>query len=246
MASIKCGNCGLTHESVAEVMKCYRLPERNPVRVNAQGETEPDQGNPEFRATTVAAGLRDFNKPTGEEFLGQFVGERRDLNVPFAEKDHAKGFGARWDPEKRTWYIEGDIPEDMPKKWLVKAESGPLFNRRAKREPIEDGFYKFDGEVYRVVHNQEETAQYASKMRSWDIALEVLLKMDHKEKPNLEWDYAPGIVNQLTSAMRFSKEEAEQFGKLYGSCAICGRKLRNPDSIKRGIGPVCAGKEGWL
>jgi hypothetical protein len=32
-----------------------------------------------------------------------------------------------------------------------------------------------------------------------------------------------------------------QFGKLFGRCGICGKKLTDPDSLIRGIGPDCAG-----
>lgn len=32
---------------------------------------------------------------------------RLNLKVPFAEKDQAKKLGARWDPARKLWYIEG-------------------------------------------------------------------------------------------------------------------------------------------
>jgi hypothetical protein len=38
---------------------------------------------------------------------------------------------------------------------------------------------------------------------------------------------------------------AKRFGKEIGRCGMCGRTLTNPDSIERGIGPVCAGNSGW-
>ena len=38
---------------------------------------------------------------------------------------------------------------------------------------------------------------------------------------------------------------AKRYGHELGKCAICSRTLTNPDSIERGIGPVCAGKSGW-
>jgi len=35
------------------------------------------------------------------------------------------------------------------------------------------------------------------------------------------------------------------YGMKYSSCSICGLELTNPESIKRGIGPICAAKFGW-
>lgn len=38
---------------------------------------------------------------------------------------------------------------------------------------------------------------------------------------------------------------AEAHGHLTGACSCCGRELTNPESVQRGIGPVCAAKYGW-
>lgn len=38
---------------------------------------------------------------------------------------------------------------------------------------------------------------------------------------------------------------AENYGLQLGKCGCCQRTLTNPDSIKRGIGPICAEKIGW-
>jgi hypothetical protein len=35
------------------------------------------------------------------------------------------------------------------------------------------------------------------------------------------------------------------YGRLTGSCACCGRTLTDPESIARGIGPICADNFGW-
>jgi len=40
------------------------------------------------------------------------------LNVPIAEKDEAKSFGARWDKEKTKWYAPPGIDVSLLKKWL--------------------------------------------------------------------------------------------------------------------------------
>lgn len=39
--------------------------------------------------------------------------------------------------------------------------------------------------------------------------------------------------------------EAIKHGKLTGRCAVCSRKLSDPESTARGIGPVCASRYGW-
>jgi hypothetical protein len=35
------------------------------------------------------------------------------------------------------------------------------------------------------------------------------------------------------------------YGKKFGRCAVCMRELSDPESIERGIGPVCAERMGW-
>jgi hypothetical protein len=35
---------------------------------------------------------------------------------------------------------------------------------------------------------------------------------------------------------------AAQYGRITGSCGICGRVLEDPESVARGIGPVCASR----
>lgn len=35
------------------------------------------------------------------------------------------------------------------------------------------------------------------------------------------------------------------YGKLTGTCGVCGRPLENEESVARGIGPICAGRMGW-
>lgn len=37
-----------------------------------------------------------------------------------------------------------------------------------------------------------------------------------------------------------------EYGHRTGNCGICSRPLSDPESVERGIGPVCAAKYGWL
>jgi hypothetical protein len=39
--------------------------------------------------------------------------------------------------------------------------------------------------------------------------------------------------------------QAIAYGKRFGRCACCNRTLSDPESVARGIGPVCAAHYGW-
>ena len=41
------------------------------------------------------------------------------------------------------------------------------------------------------------------------------------------------------------QKAVEAYGQLTGNCAICNRLLTDPESVKRGIGPICADRFGW-
>jgi Family of unknown function (DUF6011) len=42
------------------------------------------------------------------------------------------------------------------------------------------------------------------------------------------------------------KAAMQRYGYEIGRCGICGRTLTNEESRRLGIGPICAGKQGWL
>ena len=54
---------------------------------------------------------------------------------------------------------------------------------------------------------------------------------------------APDVLTALLIAIEADPERAAVlYGKASGNCSICGRDLTDPESIERGIGPICAGK----
>lgn len=94
------------------------------------------------------------------------------------------------------------------------------------REPAPIGVYKKDGDYYRVatLRNSDRRAAYRWNGR--------------------RWDYARGYVFQLTADELLSVDEVRAFGLRTGMCAICGRTLTDPESVQKGIGPICEGKYG--
>jgi len=53
------------------------------------------------------------------------------------------------------------------------------------------------------------------------------------------------LAKRIADAVSDPQAAAIAYGKEYGSCAICGRELSDPESVERGIGPICAAKFGW-
>lgn len=108
---------------------------------------------------------------------------------------------------------------------------------------------------YAVPHGDNETAFYVidnikdekSKWNGWVFVN--ILSSDTKlkvgsQRPNQNYQ------GQHESLLREIKNDpykaATLFGHLIGRCGICGRTLTDPESIERGIGPICAEKVGWI
>ena len=50
--------------------------------------------------------------------------ERTNLNVPYEEKDIAKSYGAKWDKNRKTWYVLGDTKKFL--RWVDVLEDGSM------------------------------------------------------------------------------------------------------------------------
>lgn len=57
-----------------------------------------------------------------------------------------------------------------------------------------------------------------------------------------DFEYARGAIRNLSAADRLTSDEAALLGQALGMCIVCGATLTDPESVARGIGPVCAKK----
>jgi hypothetical protein len=55
----------------------------------------------------------------------------------------------------------------------------------------------------------------------------------------------PDQQTRIVAVAADPEAAAVAFGKRTGVCSCCARELTNPESIERGIGPVCAERWGW-
>lgn len=91
--------------------------------------------------------------------------------------------------------------------------------------PLEEGYYSNGSEIVQLVLSKTDRL-YAKR----------LVIIDGRGS----WVYAPGLISRMQNYSPLTLEQASEFGVRFGVCAVCGRTLTNPDSIDRGIGPVCA------
>lgn len=56
--------------------------------------------------------------------------------------------------------------------------------------------------------------------------------------PNIPLDVVETALREFN---RNPRAAIEDYGRSTNTCAVCGRELTNPESIARGIGPICAG-----
>lgn len=52
-------------------------------------------------------------------------------------------------------------------------------------------------------------------------------------------EYDKGIVHYLAPEDRMSRERAIQLMRICHCCLVCHRRLKDPNSIERGMGPIC-------
>lgn len=100
----------------------------------------------------------------------------------------------------------------------------------AKPAPLPEGYYVKGADVYKVRVSKTGNP-YAT-----------VLTTVHTETGAAKgkWEYVPGAIALLTADDAITVEQAAEYGHLHGFCAICGKTLTDPDSVTRGIGPVCA------
>lgn len=116
--------------------------------------------------------------------------------------------------------------------------SAPHKSTEDAGEPVTEGMYRKDGEIYKV----QRAVHGSGNLYAKRLVERVTPKVMKTKTVTHDFEYAPGMVRRLTAADKMSLEEAKEWGVLYGSCCRCGATLTDEKSIANGIGPVCASK----
>lgn len=93
---------------------------------------------------------------------------------------------------------------------------------------LQAGVY-LDGETYYRVYMGQQSGRLLAKRVLWLTSTEVA------------YTYAGAAAKVLSPlATRLTLEQVGALGVASGECLVCGRRLDDPESVDRGIGPVCA------
>lgn len=60
-----------------------------------------------------------------------------------------------------------------------------------------------------------------------------------------QMNVTPEVEQDILNCAADPMNAAIAYGKRYGKCSVCARTLTDPESIDRGIGPICAERFGW-
>lgn len=97
----------------------------------------------------------------------------------------------------------------------------------------EPGMYRMpNGRMFRVQENKSKTGLYAKELIVTNVG----------DLTKSYFAFVPGIIRDLQESYRITIEEAMEFGMETGVCCQCGRLLTASESVKNGIGPICASR----
>jgi hypothetical protein len=125
-----------------------------------------------------------------------------------------------------------DLTKSQASNMITKLKKCPVKapgtqGKAAAKEIVPEGFYCVGIDYFKVQTSKTTGKRYA---KIWT---------------GSTWSYNAGGVYKLTLADKLTEEQAAMFGKKTGHCCICSKLLTNPESVAKGIGPVCADNMGW-
>lgn len=130
--------------------------------------------------------------------------------------------------DQRTCSDLIDVLKALP--YRQRAAQAPTVRQNVEAPaPLEPGFYRLDGDFYKVKISKSSGRPYAEK---WD---------------GYGWDYesGKGAARKLTAVNKLTAEDAKMFGDAYGKCIFKGCALTHETSIRLGYGPICGPKNGF-
>lgn len=152
-----------------------------------------------------------------------------------------------------TLDLEAGTTRYRASKWIEWLKEQPLLTAPASTswvdaeiekqkslQKLTTGLYSASGRLYRVRERKRAGMRLG-------ILLDRVEVVDGK-KPILHpvRPERSDVRDVMEHGVRLSVEEAGALGLRTGWCLLCGRELTDPESVKNGIGPTCAKKQGVI
>lgn len=180
----------------------------------------------------------DIPQPTEKQiaFLGRLLDEKDTAGTPY------QGWATGWHNGARV--LAGTAPA-MTRRQASEAIDGLLaLPRKQNRadEPEAGMYLGGDGTVYRVYLGQQSGRMLVKR---------VVVTAEAEYGPDGEvarfggygYEYLGAAQRVLPAdATPMPLAQAQEWGRMTATCVICGRRLDDPESVDRGIGPVCWGR----
>jgi hypothetical protein len=201
-----------------------------------------------FSVTTKRDGLVTFSSTLSDaEVLQSLRGQRSQFAQDLAAKF------SRLSPAQYAWAHKLAVDSCQRQQQVTSVDSNQpsqfeaLFNafEAAKSKGAKRLTLRFKG--VNVKPNRDLTALWVTSQTetehgNYGLQPKYLGKVTRQ---TLDSRLSDDIKEVLISASTDPLTAAIQYGKVSGECSCCGRELTDPQSIERGIGPICATKFGW-
>lgn len=95
---------------------------------------------------------------------------------------------------------------------------------------VKPGMYLMDRQVIKVIPSQKADGR---------LYVAVLTPAPEGEASSFKAKGNLHLLYRLTPEHEMSREQAAVYGAVFGRCACCGKLLTVPESVEKGVGPVC-------
>lgn len=240
---IACGHCKKEHATVAEVRDCSKVNSPKEIDLSIPDPPVP----PEFlemhqRVMAIFGDGRYVRNgwAPGEVAPEGFYRIPIQVELDAMKCEGQDPFTACFCSEpKCRKEIDGEHKVYYDKK--IAAELGYHTGGETRCEEHEyPDSVRTEYDYVKVQLNQSGTRRYAKRLHTIQEIVEGKLEITRAT-----WEFESGLIAKIKPEHALTEEQAAEFGKLYGWCCICGRRLTREESIERGIGPVCAANQGW-
>lgn len=160
-----------------------------------------------------------------------------EAQVRYAMSLHGKKTSGSVDPETAEAGFRAMTRQEISRA-IDTMKAMPDAAKKSDTPQVTEGMYRDPGTgtIYKVqVAHHGSGNLYAKQLVKLD---EVRVKRNKEYSHDFE--YAPGVIRAIKPEWKMTRDEAAEWGRLYGACCKCGTILTDEKSIAAGIGPVCA------